>query len=76
MIHAQAVGECGSEQIDLQMQEEMPLVIEANQKKIFTYHIIVPNLCDRIIINFVAEADCSDEIYQKEYEIYPVHYMI
>ena len=74
-IRMSAVGEAGKENIELPLSEAFEIMLEAGASETQLYPFDVPANLDRVLLEFTAEADSSDEVYTQTYEIYPKHYV-
>ena len=70
-----ALGEQGKEKLELPLPDAFEITLEAGETKTQIYPFDVPADLERVLLEFTAEADSSDEVYTQTYAFYPKHYI-
>ena len=70
-----AIDDTGKEKNALPILNESTFTVEADRHTNYVYRLEVPKNCDRVLLQFTAKSDTTDEIYKQVYELYPKHYI-
>ena len=74
-IRMNALCEQGKEKLELPLPNAFEITLEAGETKTQIYPFDVPADLERVLLEFTAEADSSDEVYTQTYAFYPKHYI-